>query len=186
VIRPSPDGPVTIEALVVDRYLDGLLARRPAAIDDVPNDLVAAAGRLVDELPRHHPSFTFEERLATRLAAAAARIDRADAAVDGDAVPGAADAGTEAAILIFPARAADPGRPTASLDVAGAHRPARALGAARVPGAAHALRPIVIGGMVTSAALSLAGAVFVAWRRSHLPVDPMVRAVRAVAKARVA
>jgi hypothetical protein len=39
-------------------------------------------------------------------------------------------------------------------------------------------RPLIIGGALTSAALSLAGA-YVAWRRGRPPVDPMVRAVRA-------
>lgn len=45
-------------------------------------------------------------------------------------------------------------------------------------------RPVVLGGVLTSAALSLAGAAFVAWRRTR-PVDPMSRAVRAVARARL-
>lgn len=45
-------------------------------------------------------------------------------------------------------------------------------------------RPVVIGGVVTSAALSLAGAAYVAWRLRQ-PPDPMTRAVRAVARARL-
>jgi hypothetical protein len=41
-------------------------------------------------------------------------------------------------------------------------------------------RPLLLGGAVTSAALSLAGAAFVAWRVSRgAGDDPMVRAVRA-------
>ena len=47
------------------------------------------------------------------------------------------------------------------------------------------VRPVLIGGVLTSAALSLAGAAFVAWRRSR-PGDPMRRAARAVARARTA
>ena len=57
-----------VEAIVVDRYLDSLLSRRPTDPDGVPADLRSAAGRLVEELPRFHPSFGFEERLARRLA----------------------------------------------------------------------------------------------------------------------
>lgn len=46
-------------------------------------------------------------------------------------------------------------------------------------------RPVVLGGVLTSAALSLAGAAFVAWRRTHPTMDPMSRAVRAVARAKL-
>ena len=48
-----------------------------------------------------------------------------------------------------------------------------------------AIRPAVIGGVLTSAAISLAGAAFVAWRRSR-PADPMARAIRAAARRRTA
>jgi hypothetical protein len=46
------------------------------------------------------------------------------------------------------------------------------------------VRPVVIGGVLTSAALSLAGAAYVAWRRGRPPASAMTRAVRAVARAR--
>jgi hypothetical protein len=42
----------------------------------------------------------------------------------------------------------------------------------------------VIGGVLTSAAISLAGAAIVAWRRGHPAADPMARAIRAVSRAR--
>jgi hypothetical protein len=47
-----------------------------------------------------------------------------------------------------------------------------------------AIRPAVLGGVLTSAAISLAGAVYVAWRRSRPPADPMARAIRAAAARR--
>jgi hypothetical protein len=46
------------------------------------------------------------------------------------------------------------------------------------------VRPVVLGGVLTSAALSLAGAAYVAWRRGRPPANAMTRAVRAVARAR--
>ena len=46
-------------------------------------------------------------------------------------------------------------------------------------------RPLIIGGALTSAALSIAGAAYVAWRRGRPERrDPMARAARAVREAR--
>jgi len=45
-------------------------------------------------------------------------------------------------------------------------------------------RPLVIGGALTSAALSIAGAAYVAWRLNRPAAGPMVRAARAVARTR--
>lgn len=129
-----------IEAFVVDRYLESLLARRPVTSDGVPAELEMTARRLAAALPRYHPSFRFEEALAARLAAVAGRI--------------------EAGELV--------------------HLPIQPV----VPHQAVP-RPIVLGGVLTSAALSLAGAAYVAWRRTHPTMDPMSRAVRAVARARL-
>jgi hypothetical protein len=129
-----------VEALVVDRYLDSLLAREPRDPADVPEELRATADLLSTALPRHHPSFRFVEALSARLAAAA----------DGQEAPGA--------IIGFPAPDPRSGQ----------------------------VRPVVIGGVLTSAAISLAGAAaWVAWRRSRPATDPMRRAVRAVGRARV-
>jgi hypothetical protein len=47
-------------------------------------------------------------------------------------------------------------------------------------------RPLLIGGALTSAALSIAGAAYVAWRLNRTPADPMARAVRAIARSRLA
>jgi hypothetical protein len=136
-----------IEALVVDRYLESLLARAPRDTADLPEDLRATADRLATGLPRHHPSFRFEEELAARLAiAAASATDRIGDLID------------------FPApRTRDRG---ATDDARGQ------------------VRPVVIGGVVTSAAISLAAA-WMAWRRGRPPADPMTRAVRAVARTRI-
>jgi hypothetical protein len=48
------------------------------------------------------------------------------------------------------------------------------------------IRPAVIGGVLTSAAISIAGAAYVAWRRSRPPADPWARAIRAAARRRTA
>lgn len=129
-----------IEAFVVDRYLESLLARRPAVSDGVPAELELTARRLAAALPRYHPSFRFEEALAARLAAVAGRIEAGE-------------------LVHLPIQPVVP------------HLVVR--------------RPVVLGGVLTSAALSLAGAAFVAWRRTHPTMDPMSRAVRAVARARL-
>ena len=47
------------------------------------------------------------------------------------------------------------------------------------------VHPVVIRGVLTSAAISLAGAAWVAWRRGHPTGDPMTRAFRAVTRARI-
>jgi hypothetical protein len=134
-----------IEALVVDRYLESLLARRPIDTDGVPAELDVTARRIAGALPRYHPSFRFEEQLAARLAAT----------------------GRTAAGDVVAFRAA--GGP--------------AHGAVERP---FVGRPAVIGGVLTSAAISLAGAAYVAWRRNRSSFTPMSRAVRAVARARLA
>lgn len=134
-----------VEALVVDRYLESLLARRPIDADGVPADLELTARRLAGALPRYHPSFRFEEELAARLAAAAKRI------VAGE-------------VIAFPDARLVPAPPGERTRVG---------------------RPVVIGGVLTSAALSLAGAAFMAWRRSRPTGDPMSRAAQAIARARL-
>jgi hypothetical protein len=144
---PDPE----VEALVVDRYLDALLGRRPTEVADLPAALRTAAGALASDLPRFHPSFRFEEHLAMRLVRAAESADAAVAATSGGEV------------VVFP------GQPEA---LAG-------------QSAGGTMRPVVIGSVLTSAALSLAGAAFVAWRRSHAsPEAAMARAIRAVARSR--
>ena len=136
-----------IEALIVDRYLESLLARRPMDPDGVPPELDATARRIAGALPRFHPSFRFEEQVAARLAAAAGRI-------------------TAGEVVAFP--------------IAGGRTTPGDLAERSFVG-----RPAVIGGVLTSAAISLAGAAYVAWRRNRSSLPPMTRAARAVTRARL-
>jgi hypothetical protein len=163
------------EALLTDLYLDALLAGQvldaagrgddPAGTELDPAAR-SAADRLRRDLVRVHPSFRFEERLATRLAEAAVAMR----------VPAAA--GAEGRIVPFRAAPVDPSALADPLAV-----PPDADAAVR-----DLTRPILIGGAVTSAALSLAGAALVAWRRGRpgRSTAPMVRAARAARVAREA
>jgi hypothetical protein len=151
-----------VEALVTDRYLEALLAAHARGADrgPTPRDPDEAvrrtADRLARDLPRFHPSFLFEEALAGRLAAHARRMS----------LPAAA--GAEG--LIVPLPTGD--TLTGLLDEGGADAPG------------YGRRPLIIGGAITSAALSLAGAAYVAWRLNRPAAGPMVRAARAVARTR--
>lgn len=164
-----------IEALITDMYLDSLLAgirdQEIGALgpltDRLEPSVRLAAARLGRDLVRFHPSFQFEERLARRLADHAATLG----------IPIAADGATLIALdtrRTIPLsggtgrQSAVDGQPLAPLD----ERLDR-------------VRPLLIGGALTSAALSLAGAAFMAWRRTR-PGTPMARAVRAVARGRLA
>lgn len=169
-----------VEALVTDRYLEGLLAAAERRAADAPSDaaldpaLRAAALRLRDELVRVHPSFRFEERLARRLAAAAAGM-RLAATAGGDAalVP------FPPAFLGDPALAGELAEPELAALVGLPPAPGEPARQAGVP------RPLLVGGAVTSAALSLAGAAFVAWRLSRgTSDDTLARAVRLARVAR--
>jgi hypothetical protein len=143
-----------VEALITDRYLDSLLASPPVRngepVDD-PNASVGAAvravsRRLATDLPRFHPSFRFEERLALRLAELAASVRLPVAAGgEGQAVP----------IALRPSTP-DP------LRVAGDDED-------------RDNRPLLIGGAVAASALSLAGA-WLAWRRRTSPMARAIRA----------
>jgi hypothetical protein len=134
-----------VDALQTDRYLDSLLSADRAAVD-APADsrldpvIREVATRLRRHLAPVHPSFRFEERLASRLAEAASSMRLADAA------------GAEGAPLPSPG----PVDLGPLEDLLGDDIAARA-------------RPLLIGGALTSAALSIAGAAFVAWRRTRTP-----------------
>ena len=149
-----------VDALVTDRYLETLLAAHARGVDGAPTDSIPAgpirstADRLARDLPRLHPSFRFEEALADRLADVAWRMRAATAA------------GAEGNVVPLPA-------PTEMPDDVDPSDPRFLLG-----------RPLLIGGALTSAALSLAGAAFVAWRLNRPAAGPMARAARAVARTR--
>lgn len=146
-LRPTArDG--DIEAFVVDRYLESLLAREPRDVTDIPADLSSTADVLASGLPRYHPSFRFVEGLSAKLAAVAAGRD---GAADGDVVD----------------------------------LPVTTRVASIVEMRSGQVHPVVIGGVLTSAAISIAGAAYVAWRRGRPPADPMIRAVRAVTRTRL-
>ncbi|MFN8518974.1 MAG: hypothetical protein U0667_06205 [Chloroflexota bacterium] len=92
-------------ALELDGYLDDLLGGRPGRPTPLADDAamvdadLARAARVADvALPRFHPSFRFEERLAARL--------RAAAQAGAPEVPAPTDAGP-AVVIPFVA----PGRP---------------------------------------------------------------------------
>jgi hypothetical protein len=161
-----------VDALITDRYLDSILAahgrgadRAPVPIDVQPALAIRlAADRLAMELPRLHPSFRFEEALAVKLSQAAARV-RLPMAAGGAPASLPSDIGTI------------PFSPAARGDV---------LVRFRRDGALEVGRPLLIGGAITSAAISLAGAAYVAWRIRHPQASPMARAARAVARTRLA
>jgi hypothetical protein len=144
-----PGGDADVDALRTDRYLDSLLAAADRHANDVPADaaidepLRHAAARLRRDLVRVHPSFRFEERLATRLANEAAAMRLAPAA------------GGEADVARIPVDVGDTNDPSDP-----------------------AIRPLLIGGALTSAALSIAGAAYVAWRRARPSRLSRARAAR--------
>ena len=159
-----------IDALITDRYLESLLAAQaraanasPQAYAEAPSPEIArAADRLSRDLLRLHPSFRFEEALALRLAEAANRMRLARAA------------GGEGAVVALQSPDGDPVIPPTAFDPEGTDDARPGLG-----------RPLLIGGALTSAALSIAG-VYVAWRLNRPAGSPMARAVRAVARSRLA
>jgi hypothetical protein len=142
-----------------------------------------AADRLAEVLVRVHPSFRFEERLARRLADLAAAIGPARPPNDEPLVP---EATPRVAPPLVP-EATPPLVPEPQPRLApegpvgagpiGSTAPTPLVRTGRFPLAAVPLRnPIVIGGAITSAAISIAGVALVAWRRSR-PRRPVARAV---------
>jgi hypothetical protein len=155
-----------VEALLTDLYIETLLSHDGTDLADSRLDpaLRDASERLRRDLVRVHPSFRFEERLAMRLAGAATALRMPQAVgAEGVVIPLESRRGPLAAF-----------DPLDDEDLDADHR--------------ELARPLLIGGALTSAAISLAGAAFVAWRlvRPGRGGSPMVRAARAVREARLA
>jgi len=160
-----------IDALATDHYLESILAAHargadigPILIDLRPDrDIRLVAKRLARDLPRFHPSFRFEEALAARLQEAAVRM-RLPLAAGGENSPTGLPV-------------SDPYLALGAIDdrVLLLGDPRLAIG-----------RPFLVGGALTSAALSIAGAVYVAWRIRHPQSTAMARAVRAISRTRLA
>jgi hypothetical protein len=175
-----------VEALVADRYLDALLAAVDRHAVDTPADssldpdVREAARVLRASLVRVHPSFRFEERLASRLADLAAAQAAPALAAGGEG----ASAGT---LVAFPGLQPAPleADPLLGAILRGELDPTdeaavdRALDAGTGSGIA-ARRALLVGGGITSAAISLVGVAYVAWRASR-PAPP--RSNRAMARA---
>jgi hypothetical protein len=149
-----------IDALVTDEYLESLLAARERRAIDTPSvaeldpAVRTAAAWLAAATTRVHPSFRFEDRLAGRLADVAARMTLARAA-------GAEDAAAVAPLSIVEIDLA--ASSLGSIDPLDLIDPARPEELAGIP------RPLLIGGTLASAALSIAGAAIVAWRLNRTP-----------------
>jgi hypothetical protein len=164
-----PEGPP--QAILVDVYLDALLASGERRAGDVPADATLdpetrrATLRLRRDLTRFHPSFRFEERLSARLAELAAQM-RLPAAAGGEGMP-------------LPTPIGIRGLPDAELQaiVDGRLDPS-------APDSSPIPRQVLIRGAVASAAVGLAGVAIVAWKVTRPPAPPMVRAVRAARRVR--
>lgn len=183
-----------VDALVTDRYLDSLLAAADRHADDAPSDAdldtgVRDAARVLGRsLVRFHPSFRFEERLASRLAALASAQAGVVAAAGGSTAHGA----IAGRLLGFPPAAASAFTSAASgptdadplldailrgdLDPTDADAVERA---ARLPGSR---RPLIGGVAITSAAISIVGVAWVAWRAAHPAAHPADGTITRIAR----
>jgi hypothetical protein len=169
-------------AQCTERYLEQLMSADERHAPQVPVDLELdpsvrlATRQLRADLMRVHPSFRFEEGLATRLAMAAARL-QAGLPIDPEVtIPAPAQV-----ISLRPQATPSAAQP-AALRVVSAVPAARsaASGGWKLPSfASKPPRPLIVGGVgVASAALSI-GAVYIAWRWTHPSPGPMARAARA-------
>jgi hypothetical protein len=167
-----------IEALVADHYLESVLAAAERGADDAPAgpeldpETRRAVAVLRRALVRVHPSFRFEERLSARLAAFA------DAQGDAAAV-----------VVRFPTRSGaggDPRDPLLPAILAGTLDPAEDAALDIDARLAGARRPLLVGGAITSAAISLVGVAWVAWRATRPETRLAARAASADAITRAA
>jgi hypothetical protein len=159
-----------VDALVADRYLEALLAAGDRHAADAPADptvdpeLRHAARVLRRALVRVHPSFRFEERLAARLAELAA--------VQADplaAARAAAGRGAAPRPIAFPrpVPAVADADPLLAAILAGELDPTDPVALDEDSRLAASRRPLLVGGAITSAAISLVGVAWVAWRAAR-------------------
>lgn len=149
-----------VDALVTDRYLETLLTAHARGADAGPVSIEAdpAIRRAMARLARDLPRFHPSFRFEEALA------DRLAEAAGRMRTP--APSGASRTLSILP--------------------DAAVRSAPTIEPRAEAGRPWLIGGALTSAALSLAGAAYLAWRFRRPSASPMARAVRAVARTRLA
>jgi hypothetical protein len=158
-VRPLVAGDAAPDALLTDRYLDALLAAGDRRAHDTPADadldpeIRRAAAVLRSSLVRVHPSFRFEDRLAARLADLAAERHGRVAVGGADVVPFRGRLAVRDPLFdAVLAGSLDPSDP----DAVDHWSVVRGAG-----------RPLLVGGAITSAALSIVGVAIVAWRASH-------------------
>jgi hypothetical protein len=161
---------VEAEALLTDHYLDSLLSARDEGpvptfafgpgLAGLDRGVRIVSLRLQRDLPRFRPSTVFEERLALRLAQAAATLKMARAAgADGPA-----------------------GRSAVS-DEVDAELAHLVPGGLEAPMAARSVvRPALIGGAVASAAISVVVATLLARRRQQRTLGAGTTLVRQLAR----
>ena len=178
-----------VDALVTDHYLETLLAAGDRHAADAPAgaqpdaDLRDTARVLRRALVRVHPSFRFEERLAARLAGMAAQA-RPLAAAGGGAV--LAFPGTRVAAGSPAGSPADPPDPLLDAILLGDLDPSDAAAVERAARTPLPRRPLIVGGAITSAAISIVGVAWVAWRAGHPAAGAMTRAARTAHSRRAA
>lgn len=174
----------TRDARRTERYLDGLMAADDRRALEVPSDLdldpavLLASRELRAGITRVHPSFRFEDSLAARLGASAARLKAGlpvEAARAGDGwgtvAPFRSHASGAAQDTATPAIIAAPAARSRGLWAAMAFR--------RLPDSARSSRPLLVGGVGVGVASAISiGAVYVAWRYSHPASGRMGRAVK--------
>jgi hypothetical protein len=165
---PPADDRDEAQVLAADRYLEAILAGVDQAGEadrmTVEPALDPETRRAVDAvrraLVRVHPSFRFEERLADRLASMAGAAPRASGVV----VPFPGQPAPDAPVT-------DPLLPDI---LAGRLDPADDRILELDSRIAAARRPLIVGGAITSAALSLVGVAWVAWRATRQAPSPDV------------
>ncbi len=186
--RFSPEDSEAVDALVTDLYLDMVLAAGDRRVpgshgvaqvlisSDVDGDVHDAGLRHAGDVHRAahirvHPSFRFEERLAARLAALAAKEGPDALGVDGV---------RRGEVIPFPGTPASAtvDDPLLAAVLAGHLDPADEQAVARAVGVRSPARPLLVGGALTSAALSLVGVAWVAWRAARPSGSTMSRAAR--------